>query len=240
PAWAQSSNGAAPYGGWSLGVGAVSSQQPYIGADSKTRVLPLVYFDSRWVRLAGTTADLKLLNHAFTPTQQVAAGLRLRYSGEGYEASDSPALAGMAERKDGFWGGVGATWRNPVAQVSAEWLTDLSGHSKGQKIQLQVDRRFGWNSFGLTPRVQAQWLDKDHVTYYYGVRAEEALPTRAAYAAKSAMTMEAGLRLDYSLATHHTMFLDLSATRLPDEIRDSPIVDRKTMSRVAVGYIYRF
>lgn len=225
---------------WALGVAVVSRQQAYAGADPKNNVLPLLFYDNRWLRVAGTSADLKLMRLDLSPTQTLSAGLRVRYDGDGYEADDSPQLAGMAERKAGFWGGAGAQWRTPWAQVSVEWMADLSGNSKGQKLQLGVERRFDWGPLSLTPRVRAQWADRKAVDYYYGVRADEARSGRAAYAGQSAMLVEAGLRMDYSLARHHGVFVDVGVTRLPNEIKDSPIVDRGNLSRVMLGYMYRF
>ena len=223
-----------------LGLGVVSRQLPYAGVERDNKAVPLLYFENRWLRVAGGNAELKLLHKTFTPTQTVSAGLRLKYEDEGYEAKDSTRLSGMEERKGGFWGGAAVAWRNPIAQLSAEWVADLSGNSKGQKLLLQVDRRIAWNGFSLTPRVQAQWLGKKYVDYYFGVRADEAGPDRMAYAGRSAMAIEAGLRMDYSVNSKHSVFLDLSATRLPDEIKLSPIVDRSSSSRVAAGYLYRF
>lgn len=244
PIWAQSGGeGGHPANEasrWALGLGLASQQLPYAGVERDNKAIPLLYFENRWVRVAGVGAELKLLHKALTPTQSVSAGLRLKYQGEGYEAKDSPRLSGMDERKGGFWGGPVATWRNPIAQLSAEWVTDLSGNSKGQKLQLQVDRRFAWNSFSLTPRVQAQWLDKKYVDYYFGVRSAEATPNRAAYVGQAAMAIEAGLRMDYTMNSKHSVFLDLGATQLPDEIKLSPIVDRSKSSRLAVGTMYRF
>jgi outer membrane protein len=225
---------------WGLGLGVASRQRPYAGVERKNNVLPVLYFENRWVRVAGAGAEFKLARHAFSPTQALSGGLRLKYDDDGYEADDSPRLGGMDERKGGFWGGAVATWHNPIVQLSAEWLADLSGHSKGQKFLLQAERRFAWGSFSLTPRVQAQWLDKKYVDYYYGVRAHEVLPDRVAYAGASALAAEAGLRMDYALNARHAVFVDLSATRLPDEITLSPIVERRNASRVAAGYLYRF
>ena len=54
----------------------------------------------------GRRVDLKLL-----PPGPVDLALRLRYEGAGYEASDSPALAGMDERKGGLWAGAALRWR---------------------------------------------------------------------------------------------------------------------------------
>lgn len=225
---------------WALGIGVASRQMPYAGADRDTTAIPLVFYENSWFRLAGPNAEFKLLNYSLSPTQRLSGGLRVKYSSEGYEDNDSPRLAGMAERKGGFWGGAGLTWHNPVAQISADWTGDLSGHSKGQRVQLQVERRMPVGSFSLTPRLGAQWMDSKYVDYYYGVRASEATAARAAYSAKSATAIEAGLRVDYGFNRHHAVFVDLSVTGLPDEIKDSPIVDRSSVSRVAVGYLYRF
>lgn len=239
PAWSQAQD-ADDTARWGLGLGVASRQLPYAEAKRKNNALPLIYFENRWARVAGGAAELKLGHYGFTATQDVSFGLRLKYDKDGYEAGDSPRLTGMADRKGGFWGGPAVTWRNPVVQLSTEWVADLSGHSKGHKLLLQAEHRFGWQSLSLTPRVQAQWLDSKYVDYYYGVRAEEALPDRAAYLGRSALAVEAGLRLDYALAPRHAVFLDLSATHLPGEIKASPIVGRSSTSRVAAGYLYRF
>ena len=225
---------------WGLGLGASSSQLPYAGVERKNRAVPLVFFDNRWLRVAGAGAEFKLGRWAFSPTQELSAGLRLKYEDEGYEAGDSPSLAGMDERKSSAWGGGIVTWRNPIVQLSTEWLADLSSNSKGQKFSVQADHRFGWGSFSLTPRVQVQWLDKKYVDYYYGVRQHEVLPSRAAYVGDAALAVEAGLRLDYAMGASHSFFVDVSGTRLPDEMKQSPIVDRSNTSRVSAGYLYRF
>ncbi|WOI43612.1 MipA/OmpV family protein [Acidovorax sp. BLS4] len=225
---------------WGIGIGASAVRRPYAGAESKNIAVPLLFYESRWLRVSGATADVKLLQKEFGPQSSIGLTGRLKYEDGGYEAGDSPRLAGMADRDGSVWGGAAVTWNTGFARVSGEWLSDLSSKSKGQKLQLQVDRRFGFGSFGLTPRVQAQWLDEKYVDYYFGVRANEAQPGRAQYTGKAATTMEVGLRLDYAIRPRQTVFLDVSATSLPDEIKNSPIVGRSSMSRATVGYIHRF
>ncbi|CAM4095840.1 MipA/OmpV family protein [Paracidovorax anthurii] len=236
----QASEAAASPSGWGLGLGVSSRQRPYAEAGSKTSAIPLIYYENSWVRVIGSGAELKLGRKEFGPSNAVSFGLKLQYDIEGYEAKDSPRLRGMEERKDSFWGGAGVTWSNPIANVSAQVLADLSGNSKGQKMQLQLDRRFTWNRLAVTPRVQAQWLDAKYVDYYFGVRSSEALPGRPQYTGESAMAMSFGVRMDYALMPRQSVFLDVSSTRLPDEIKRSPVVDRSSLSRVTVGYLYRF
>lgn len=224
---------------WGLGLAAGVFQRPYAGADNKNRALPLLYVENRWLRIAGPSADLKL------GTLQGGYGAlaftgRLKYDGIGYDADDSPQLAGMDERKKSFWAGGAVSWNTAIARTSLEWLGDASGNSKGQQLQLQVDRRFGFGALSITPRAQAQWLDKKYVDYYYGVKAHEATAGRAQYSGKSALTYSLGARMDYQIQSRHSVFLDVSATRLPDEIKNSPIVDRSSVARASVGYMYRF
>lgn len=220
---------------WGLGVGVGVERKPYRDFDNKTRLLPLLTYESKWISLSGLSADLKLPSAG-----PVSFRLRARYSMEGYEASDSPFLAGMDERKDGIWLGGAAIWRNDVANLSAELLGDASGNSKGSKFRLTVDRRFQAGSFDITPRLSATRLDDKYVSYYYGVNAAEVRAGRPFYQGSSAVNLEAGLRVGYAIAPRQSVFLDLSTTKLGSSIKDSPLVDKSSQTGVRVGYLYRF
>lgn len=231
-----------PEGGtqWGLGIGISSAQQPYRDVDRDTTGIPLIYFENRWLKVLGPQADVKLGQWAPSVGHEVSFGLRLRYANDGYEADDAPYLDGMDERKDGFWGGVATTWRNPWVDLSAEYSHDASGNSKGQQLQWTAERRFSLGALALTPRVRARWLDDKYVDYYFGVSQAEALAGRPAYEGTSTTTVEAGLRVDYRFAAKQSVFLDVSSTQLGSEIEDSPLVDRSSVSRVTIGYLYRF
>lgn len=220
---------------WGLGVGVGVERKPYRDFDNKTRLLPLLTYENKWVSVFGPGIDFKLPSAG-----PVSFRLRARYSMEGYEASDSPFLAGMDERKDGIWLGGAAIWRNDIANLSAELLGDASGNSKGTKFKLTLDRRFQAGSFDITPRLAATRLDDKYVSYYYGVNAAEVRAGRAFYQGGSAVNLEAGLRVGYALAPRQSIFLDLSTTNLGSSIKDSPLVDRSSQSSVRVGYLYRF
>ncbi|HSI60725.1 MAG TPA: MipA/OmpV family protein [Ideonella sp.] len=234
---AASAQEAATEGGsqWGLGLGAAITRKPYRGIDNDTQALPLILYENRWVSLAGPRLDLKLPSAG-----PVAFTLRARYAGDGYEADDAPILGGMAERKAGFWVGGTATWRNPIADLSAEWLGDASGKSKGQQFNLTLERGFNAGNFRLTPRVAAKWADRKYVDYYYGVTAAEARSDRAFYEGDATVNLELGLRVAYAFTPKQSAFVDLSGTRLGSAIKDSPLVDRSSESGLRLGYLYRF
>ncbi len=226
---------------WALGLAAISSQKPYAGWDRETKALPMLMYENRWFRFGGLGAEIKLPKLGISDTQSIDFRLVAKYDGSGYEADDSPVLAGMAERKSGFWAGAKATWRTDLANLNAEWVADASSHSKGQRFSLTLEKnvRLGPQVM-LAPRIGATWADKKYVDYYFGVRANEVTTARAAYEGKAGVNAELGLRSTYLFDRHHSMFLDVGVTSLAKEIKNSPLVDRSTENRVFVGYLYRF
>lgn len=226
---------------WGLGIAAISKQQPYAGMDRENRVLPLLSYENSWFRFNGLGAEVKLPRLGINERQSIEFRLVGRFDMGGYEAGDAPILNGMDERKGGFWAGARATWRNDVAHLSADWSADASGHSKGQRFGLSLEKNFRvGQQMMLTPRLGAVWLDKKYVDYYFGVRGHEATAGRAAYTAKAGVNTELGLRGAYMFDRHHSMFIDVGVTSLAKEIKNSPLVDRSTENRVFMGYLYRF
>ena len=230
-----------PSSSWGLGIGAVSSQQPYTGIDRESQALPLIYFENEYLRVFGPTAEIKLPSLTISDTQQLDFNIVGEYDFSGYDDDDARILEGMSDRKGGFWAGAKVQWHNNLADVSAQWLADVSGNSNGQRFSLGLERswRLG-EHVRLTPRLTAMWQDKKYVDYYFGVRDSEARIDRAAYEGKSGLNTEWGVRGDYMFDKQHSLFLDVKATSLSDEIKDSPLVDRSTENSVLFGYLYRF
>jgi outer membrane protein len=226
---------------WGLGLAAVSTQKPYAGIDRDNTAFPLIYFENKYVRIFGPGVELKLHSLDLNDSQRVNFRLVGKYNGSGYEENDADILDGMSERKGGIWTGAKVQWEMDSVDVSAEWLADVSGNSKGQRLNLAVEKtwRFGEHVM-LTPRLGATWLDKKYVDYYYGVETDEIMLNRPAYAGKSGVNLELGVRGNYIFDAHHSAFLDIGVTSLTEEIKDSPLVDRSTENRLLMGYMYRF
>lgn len=221
---------------WGIGAGASLKRKAYEGVGTDTTAIPLLTYENRWVRFAGPTIDLKL-----PAGSGLAFALRTRYAFEdGYEPGDAPLLNGMAERRSSWWLGGAALWRQPFANLSMEWLADASGHSDGQRLRLAAEKPMRVGNFLHTPRLAVNWLDKNYVDYYYGVTATEARPGRPAYEGQSTVSAELGLRSVYALTREQSVYLDVSASRLGNEIRNSPLVNRSGESALRFGYVYQF
>jgi MipA family protein len=221
---------------WGLGVGVVVIEKPYRDIDTQAQGLPIVSYENRWISASLPTFDFKINGN-----DSLSFRLRARYAGgDGYEADDSPILAGMEERKASLWAGAAVIWRTDLANFTGEILGDTLGNSKGTRARLQVDRRFAAGKFGFTPRLAAEWVNDKYVDYYYGVRQSEATATRSFYEGKSTTNILAGLRVDYTPARHHTLYLDVAASRFGSSVKDSPLVDKPNLASMGLGYVYRF
>lgn len=242
PAFAQASpDDQPPSTTWSLGFGAMTAQKPYTDIDRDNTVLPLLLFENRYVQIRGPQIGFKLPPLDLTASQRLQVSIVGKYDGHGYDEDDAPILNGMDKRKGSVWAGVEASWENDLVDVHASWLADVSGHSKGHAFRLGLQRT--WHAaerLSLTPRVQATWHDKKSVDYYYGVRSHEVRSDRPAYAGTSGVSTEIGVRGVYQFNHRHSVFLDVAVSRLPNAIKDSPLVDRSTEHRVMMGYLYRF
>ncbi|WP_422843836.1 MipA/OmpV family protein [Acidovorax sp. M2(2025)] len=227
---------------WALGLAVGSVQKPYRGMGRKAIALPLLSYENRYVRLSSPNVDLKLPSLVLSASSRLHFGLRARlFSEGGYESSDSPALAGMAERKSGAWIGPTVKWDNGFADVQLELLADASGRSKGRRVSLGLERR--WNlgpNVTLVPHAGVEWVDENYVNYYYGVLDNEAAPGRPAYAGPSAVNLVASLAAVYRWDRQQSLVLQAGAKSLGPAIRNSPVVGRSAENRVMLGYQYRF
>jgi outer membrane protein len=232
PAVAQ--DGVAP-ASWAIGAGGSTINRPYRGIDDKKIGLPLASYENQWFSIGLPTADWKALKAG-----PVSIRLRARYAFDGYDAGDSLFFQGMADRKDSVWVGVAALWQGDLLNVSAEALGDVQGHSDGKRARLVADHRFLVGAIGITPRAGVEWVDSHYVRYYYGVKASEAREGRPGYEGDAAANALVGVRLDYSPAPRHNVFIDAGHTRFGSGIKDSPLVDKSGQTTVSLGYLYRF
>ncbi|MCS4306178.1 outer membrane protein [Rheinheimera pacifica] len=226
---------------WGLGLAVVTSQKAYTDIDRDNKVLPILSYENRYIRLAGPELAVKLPGYQFSESNKISFSIIGKYDFTDYEQSDAPILNGMEDRDGGFWAGFKAEWQNSLADISAEYVTEVSGDSEGNAFNFAVERTWHFKQqFMFTPRLVVSLLDKNYVDYYYGVRANEVTADRAYYQGESAVNFEVGARGGYMFKQKHFVFLDVSVTSLASEIKDSPLVDSSTENWVMLGYIYRF
>jgi MipA family protein len=226
---------------WGLGVAGMAMQKPYVDIDRDYMLIPVIYFENRWVQLAGATLEFKLPGISWSDGYALSFGARVEFDGSGYKQSEALILNGMAERKSGFLAGAAARWDSPLLSVSAEAMIDASGNSNGRRVSIGLERSFFVGEhMMITPSVKAMQLDKKYANYYFGVPPVEARAGREAYAPGRTLNTSLGVRTDYMWGDHHAVFLQAEYTALGNEIRNSPLTDRSGESMIILGYMFRF
>lgn len=218
---------------WGLGAGASIEQAPYKGYGTKFTPIPLLSFDNKWVHAFGTTVDLKVgtWNH-------VSVALRGQFEiGDGYTGADAPILNGMHNRKGAFWYGPALSWNTAFGTLSGDYLL---GGNKGGRANIDFSKSFDYGAFSFTPRAGIEWLSNKYVNYYYGVLPSEARPGRSEYSGKGTYDESIGTQADYKFTRHQSMLLDVSVKHLGGGITDSPIVGKRYVPQLRVGYLYQF
>ncbi len=166
------------------------------------------------------------------------AGVMLGVQTTSYGSGESLALAGMARRDWTIQGGF--TVGRPVLgiQVDADVQTDLLGEHNGQEYTIRFARQFDFGRHYVVPQLAIRHQSDRFVNHYYGVRQEEALPTRPAYAPGSATSPQLKLEWGWRVLPRWFITLSGSVELLPDEIRNSPIVDKNKRFTLSAGLAY--
>jgi outer membrane protein len=219
---------------WTLGLIAIERDAPYRQLDEDLLVVPLVRFEGERAYLRGLRGGFRL-----TQAGPFEASVFLQARGDGYEAADSPYLAGMADRRFSLDGGVALGWRVPrVGQFELSAASDLLGRSDGQEFEASWTGLVRAGQWRLLPSVALRWQSRGLVDYYYGVRDAEALPDRPAYDGEAALIPELSILATRPLGERWQLFARVGHGILPAEITDSPLVDddRRTSVILGLGY----
>jgi outer membrane protein len=217
-----------------LGIGAFPKTSG--SSELRTMVLPVVQYS--WANVA-YVSGLKAGVWGYTSEDR---SLRVGLYAEprfGYNASDSPRTAGMADREFGIDAGPSLRWTTPAGVVNFEYGFDVTGRSNGQAAQLQFVRPLITDQgFRLNGLLSATWQNAAMNTYYWGMRASET-GGQGARNVGAGVGLSAGLTGLYNVGSNGALFFGATINRLSDEQADSPIAERRYTPVIYFGYGWR-
>jgi len=218
-----------------IGGGAYLQSQPYIDADAKVLPTPVVFFDNRLFYVRWARVGMYIYGQ-----QDWGISITAQPNPYGYQASDSPALAGMADRNSSWEGGFSVGGENDLGFAELTWFHDLLDNSNGTKVRLELGKFIKSGRWTVSPSVLAIWLSGDFNNYYYGVRTDEATPSRPAYTAGAGLDWAAQTYLMYDINERWHILGNLRADYLASTITNSPIVDQDWIVSGLISIMYSF
>jgi outer membrane protein len=224
---------AAPGG---AGVGAITraERSPYLGAGTRYDFVPVYLYEGERVYLHSLSLGVK-----FGVTETRRFDLFLRHRFEGHPTDEIPTrLTGMAQREPGIDLGIGGQLAGTWGIAFAEVLRDVSQASHGTELRLGYKYPVRRGALTVRPHAMLSLRSASLNDYYYGVRPEEARADRPAYEANGAATPEVGVQLIYRLTSRWRVLAGVSAARLPDTVRASPLVEHRTLTNLELGALY--
>lgn len=222
--------------GWFYGFGFGYSESIYKGKGEDFTFIPAIGYIGEKLTVAGPFASYQLYEESAISAEMKAA---VRF--DGYESEDSDSLRGMDDRDKSVDGGFSLGYQpKEIARLELEYMHDLLSKHKGSETRARISRQFNRAPFFFIPEFSVSYLDNDLVDYYYGVKAQEATPTRAFYEGKGTFNYQASFNISTPIFLGGFTRIDFGYTWFGDEITDSPIVDKKESYNVRFGYTRYF
>ena len=114
----------------------------------------------------------------------------------------------------------------------------MGSASGGYEARLGNGYEWRFGPWSLRPDVLVSWRDAK-LNYYYGMRANEAIAGRAAYAPGSGTQAQLGL-YGYVVSERWRLLAGVSATMLGASVKISPIVEKRVLPAFYIGAGYDF
>jgi outer membrane protein len=222
----------------SVGLGVLIRAQPspYKGAGTRFDFVPLYLYEGDRVFLHATRAGIKLFN---SPHQRL--DLILNYRFEGFPMPDTPPeLAGMQVREPSADLGLHYRHFSDWGTLHGMLLYDAFHVHGGTEARLGYSYDWTRGRLTLRPSAFVAFRNAKLNDYYYGVRPEEALPTRPAYAPGSGLNAWLGLYGSYRLFDNWHLIGGAGVLVMDRDIADSPIVESGVLPTVFLGAAYDF
>lgn len=219
-----------------LGLGISSEDSIYKGVGRETEVMPMIAYEKGRLSIFGPSVSYNVIeNDAFE------VSVLAQYRMDGYDASDSTDLVGMANREGAFELGAVISYENEYGEWSAQTQADVSNEHEGYELELGWERQVQLSqNWSLVPEASITYRSDDMNTYYYGVTAAEATAQRAAYTAGGDTIYEIGVNAQYAIDQQQSIHIGASYQQFGDEISNSSIVEDDSSTEVSAAYIYRF
>lgn len=222
----------------SVGAGVIYNESVYRGYNENTHAVPIINYEGNSFYIRQTTLGYALFKNKRDEVSLTASWLPLTFDPSDnddramkqLDKRNSTAMAGAAWYHHEKWGSLKLSAAADVLDNSNGWVGELSWF-----------RVLPLGALSITPAVGVYYYDDSFNRYYYGVSGAES--RRSGLAARSpgdSWMPYVGLTLKYPLTRNLMLLANASYSVLPDEIKNSPMVDRDDSFTLLTGVSWRF
>jgi len=215
-----------------LGAGMLARSSPYKEATGNpVQFIPALTYIGNRLQVFGPYAQFGIAGSGDT---RLAATLAYRMAV--YEADDSTALEGMADRKATAMAGLRLQHNMPGGFIlRTGYAHDLPDRIGGGQAQAGISRPVPWRSIRMTPSLAVNWTSAELVKHDFGITSEEATPARPSYRPSAAFSMEAGCSVFTEITPSISGAFSTGIEWFDQEVRRSPIAGD---DHVIKGYFF--
>ena len=219
-----------------IGLGVFSFDSLYVGGKSRTVPFPYLSYQGEHFFFDGGSMGLRYKVNDNLSLSTLITG---DYLGD-TDRGDSSQLSDMHELKDIVNAGFGVDYHYEYGGINFEVMKDVSSRHKGVSASLAFSATVPLGKWVLIPEIGSSWFSNDISQYYYGVQQNEVLSDRAFYKPDSGFNYNTGLTLIRPITEHHNIALTVSHEIFSNEITNSPIVGKKSLTGFGLFYVYAF
>ncbi|MDK9607472.1 MipA/OmpV family protein [Lelliottia wanjuensis] len=225
-------------GEFSLGAGAVFNESPYKGYNENTTAVPLISYEGDNFYVRQTTAGWAFWKDNKNELSLTASWMPLHFDPDD---NDDHAMKQLDERKASVFVG-GAYYRHESwGSLKFGVAGDAMDESGGVVGEITYFHPIRMERLTLIPAVGVFYYDESFNDYYYGVSGKESRHSGLnEYSAGDSWNPYVALTAKYQLTQN--LFLNASAayTVLPDDVKNSPMIDRDDSFVLMTGVSWRF
>ncbi|WP_336997703.1 MipA/OmpV family protein [Leclercia sp. M50] len=223
---------------WSIGAGVGVINSPYKQYDRDFYPVPVITYegDNFWFR--GLGGGYYLWND-----QTDKLSIMAYYDPTHFKPGDSDnrQLRQLDKRKSTMMAGISWVHNTQYGFLRTALAGDTLDNSNGYIWDLAWLYRYNNGGLTLTPGIGMEYNSDNYNDYYYGVSRKEARRSGLrSYDADDSWQPYLELTASYKFATDWNVYGTGRYTRLSDEVKDSPMVDKSWTGLMSVGVTYSF
>jgi outer membrane protein len=224
-----------------VGAGPYIQTQPYKEVSPILLPSPVIFFDNSLFYVRWSRWGVYFLGDK---TEDLSWGLSLTMQPRplGYKASDSDFLEGMQERKNTLEGGVALSAAYDDAFLEVMLLTDMLGRHDSWLIRSELGKKYILGDFSLYPSLLLIYQSESFNDYYYGVKSSEVDLNigRNFYKANAGLQLGMQTFINYKIDKQWSILTNIRIDRLPDEVKESPLLDEAYIYSGLLSLMYSF